>query len=170
MIKEERYTLEILARKMPEWLTEYNLLDAQQDGRVSSVPDSRTVRYYTTLGLLDRPYMEGREARYGRRHILQLLAIKALQGNQIPLSDIQARLYGKTERELESLLMSFAKQKKQTSEIGQPLIWREIILEPGLKILAEENWSPAITRTQMENRIQNALDALLQSADKKMEK
>lgn len=170
MIKEELYTLEILARKMVEWLREYNLLDAQQDGRVSSVPDSRTVRYYTTLGLLDRPYMEGREARYGRRHILQLLAIKALQGNQIPLSDIQARLYGKTERELESLLAGFAKQKKQTSEIGQPLIWREIILEPGLKILAEENWSPVITRSQMENRIQNALDVLLQSTEKKMEK
>jgi DNA-binding transcriptional MerR regulator len=170
MTKEERYTLEILARKMVEWLKEYNLLDAQQDGRVSSAPDSRTVRYYTTLGLLDRPYMEGREARYGRRHVLQLLAIKALQGNQIPLSDIQAQLYGKTERELESLLVSFAKQKKQTSEIGQPLIWREIILEPGLKILAEENWSPVITRSQMENRIQNALDVLLQSAEKKMEK
>jgi hypothetical protein len=50
------------------------------------------------------------------------------------------------------------------------LIWREIILEPGLKILAEENWLPAMTRSQMENRIQNALDVLLQSADKKMEK
>ena len=170
MIKEERYTLEIVARKMVEWLKEYNLLDAQQDGRVSSVPDSRTVRYYTTLGLVDRPYMEGREARYGRRHILQLLAIKALQGNQIPLSEIQARLYGQTERELESLLTSFAKQKKGTSEIGRPLIWREIILEPGLKILAEGNWSPSITRPQMENRIQNALDVLLESAGKKMEK
>ncbi|MCI0416876.1 MerR family transcriptional regulator [bacterium] len=169
MIKVERYTLEMLSRKMVEFLKEYDLLDAQQDGRVSSVPDSRTVRYYTTLGLLDRPFLEGREARYGRRHILQLLAIKALQGNQIPLSEIQARLYGKTERELESLLASFAKQKKRVSEIKRPLVWREIIIEPGLKVLTEESWSPVLTQSQIEERIHDALKILLQYADKKME-
>ena len=52
----------------------------QANGRVREVPDRRTIRYYTTLGLIDRPArMRGRTALYGRRHLLQLVAIKRLQ-------------------------------------------------------------------------------------------
>ena len=40
--------------------------------RVRELPDRRTVRYYATLGLLDRPTIQGRTAFYGRRHLLQL--------------------------------------------------------------------------------------------------
>jgi DNA-binding transcriptional MerR regulator len=36
----------------------------------------RTVRYYMQLGLVDRPEGETRAARYGSRHLEQLLAIK----------------------------------------------------------------------------------------------
>src|SRR5205823_13215113 len=43
------------------------------NGRVRDVPDRRTVRFYTTLGLIDRPAaLRGRTALYGRRHLLQL--------------------------------------------------------------------------------------------------
>ena len=49
--------------------------------RIRDVPDPRTVRYYATLGLLDRPRIEGRTALYGRRHLLQLVAVKRLQGH-----------------------------------------------------------------------------------------
>ena len=54
----------------------------QASGRVRDVPDGRTIRYYTTLGLVDRPVAvpgKGRTAFYGRRHLLQLVAIKRLQ-------------------------------------------------------------------------------------------
>src|SRR5437016_1152361 len=45
------------------------------DGRVARALDPRTVRYYQTLGILDRPHSyEGHKARYGPRHLLQLLA------------------------------------------------------------------------------------------------
>ena len=53
--------------------------DGQASGRVRDVPDRRTIRYYTTLGLIDRPALRGRTALYGRRHLLQLVAIKRLQ-------------------------------------------------------------------------------------------
>ena len=62
---------------------------AAKDQRVSSLPDARTIRYYTTLGLLDRPFIDGRQARYGQRHVLQLLAVKALQSMQFPLARVQ---------------------------------------------------------------------------------
>src|SRR5438105_8779098 len=74
------------------------------DGRVREVPDRRTIRYYTTLGILDRPAeMRGRTAYYGPRHLLQLLAIKRLQGMGRSLSEIQQALLGLDEAELRRL-------------------------------------------------------------------
>jgi DNA-binding transcriptional MerR regulator len=66
-----------------------------RSGRVRDVPDMRTIRYYTTLGLLDRPAaMRGRTAYYGQRHLLQLVAIKRLQAQGLTLSEVQRRLLG----------------------------------------------------------------------------
>src|SRR5690242_21178447 len=68
------------------------------NGRVREVPDQRTIRYYTTLGLIDRPaQMRGRTALYGRRHLLQLVAIKRLQARGLTLAEVQARLLGQTD-------------------------------------------------------------------------
>ena len=54
--------------------------EGSRNGRVRDIPDLRTIRYYTTAGLLERPAeMRGRTALYGRRHLLQLVAIKKLQ-------------------------------------------------------------------------------------------
>ncbi|MFO1351817.1 MAG: helix-turn-helix domain-containing protein [Gammaproteobacteria bacterium] len=73
-------------------------------GRVRDVPDPRTIRYYTTLGLLDRPAeMRGRTAYYGRRHVLQLVAIKRLQAQGLALAAIQQRLAGSDDRLLAEL-------------------------------------------------------------------
>lgn len=73
-------------------------------GRVRDVPDTRTIRYYTTLGLIDRPaQMRGRTALYGRRHLYQLVAIKRLQAQGLSLLDIQQQLLGRTDRDLARL-------------------------------------------------------------------
>ena len=65
----------------------------QASGRVREVPDLRTIRYYTTIGLLDKPAeMRGRTAYYGRRHLLQLVAIKRLQAEGKSLVEIQMAL------------------------------------------------------------------------------
>jgi DNA-binding transcriptional MerR regulator len=73
-------------------------------GRIRDIPDTRTIRYYTTLGLLDRPAeMRGRTALYGRRHLLQLVAIKKLQAAGLSLSQVQERMAGATDCLLESL-------------------------------------------------------------------
>jgi MerR HTH family regulatory protein len=72
--------------------------------RIRDVPDRRTVRYYTTLGLIDRPArMRGRTALYGRRHLLQLVAIKRLQANGLSLQEVQQQLLGMLDRELEEI-------------------------------------------------------------------
>ncbi|MCO5165064.1 MAG: helix-turn-helix domain-containing protein [Planctomycetes bacterium] len=71
--------------------------------RVRAVPDPRTIRYYTTLGLIDRPALQGRTALYGERHLLQLVAIKRLQADGLSLTQVQERLAGLPEHELRAL-------------------------------------------------------------------
>jgi DNA-binding transcriptional MerR regulator len=168
MMKEERFTLESLSAKMREFLEEYDLLDAQHDGRVSEVPDARTVRYYTTIGLLDRPLMEGRQAWYQRRHVLQILSIKALQSHHLPLAEIQSVLYGKTDQELDSLLRSLLKEKK--SDLPAPIVWREVVIQPGLKIQVLENFSSPLSAAQLQDRILKAINVLTSSDGNKLEK
>lgn len=73
----------------------------QSNGRVRAVPDRRTIRWYTTIGLLDRPVaMRGRTALYGRRHLLQLVAIKRLQARDHALAAVQQAIVGATDATL----------------------------------------------------------------------
>lgn len=72
-------------------------------GRVTPLPDRRMLRYYTTLGLLDRPTMSGRVAYYGRRHLLQVVAVKRLQAGGATLAQVQEALAGATTSTLERI-------------------------------------------------------------------
>jgi len=76
----------------------------QASGRVRDVPDQRTIRYYSTLGLLDRPAeMRGRTALYSLRHLRQLVAVKRLQTHGLSLAEIQARLLGLSDTALQAI-------------------------------------------------------------------
>ncbi|MEV4219701.1 helix-turn-helix domain-containing protein [Nonomuraea sp. NPDC049725] len=72
------------------------------NGRVREVPGERLIRWYTTIGLVDPPLTrQGRIARYGRRHLLQLVAVKRLQAAGLSIADIQTALAGATDAMLE---------------------------------------------------------------------
>lgn len=91
MIEGMSWTLDELGERVKRAL-EVDPVPAP-NGRVRAVPDPRTIRYYTTLGLLDRPaFLRGRVAHYGERHLLQLVAIKRLQAEGLSLDQVQARL------------------------------------------------------------------------------
>jgi DNA-binding transcriptional MerR regulator len=97
----EQWKIDQLAKVVEQALqvTDYG---GQGSARVRSVPDPRTIRYYTTLGLLDRPAeMRGRTAHYGRRHVLQLVAIKKLQARGLSLVEVQQSLAGADDRTLQ---------------------------------------------------------------------
>jgi hypothetical protein len=69
--------------------------------RVTDLPDERTIRWYATIGLLDRPSgNRGRTALYTERHLLQLVAIKRRQAQGRTLAEIQTELVGASERTL----------------------------------------------------------------------
>ena len=65
------------------------------------MPNERLVRWYVTVGLVDPPLSRrGRVARYGRRHLLQLVAVKRRQAEGRSLAEIQAELAGATDEKL----------------------------------------------------------------------
>jgi DNA-binding transcriptional MerR regulator len=94
--------------------------DGVLNGRVRDVPDLRTIRYYTTLGLLDRPAaMRGRTALYGDRHLLQLVAIKRLQAQGLSLAEVQQRVVGLSNAGLRRLASAEAAARQATQELSQ---------------------------------------------------
>ena len=81
------WTLSELVDQVAERLA---ALPPPKNGQVRAVPDDRTVRYYGTIGLLDRPIaMRGRTALYGARHLAQVVAIKRLLSSGKSLAEIQ---------------------------------------------------------------------------------
>jgi DNA-binding transcriptional MerR regulator len=97
------WTLHELGRQVEEALAAN--YPGARNGRIRAVPDSRTIRYYTTLGLIDRPAaMRGRTALYSQRHLHQLVAIKQLQARGLSLTEIQQVLTGLSEQDLAQLV------------------------------------------------------------------
>jgi hypothetical protein len=161
MKDELRLTLEELCALVVAELDRRGLRDAQADGRVSPAPDERTVRYYATFGLVDRPVREGREVRYGRRHLLQILAVKALQARGTGLAEIQTRVYARSNSELETLLRAEEEARAATAPPAPPsVVWREVALEPGLKLMIEDGWAPGLSPDVLEHKVRAALAAL----------
>lgn len=96
---EKVWSLEELAEESQRFV------DDGESRRVQWKPSGRQIRYYSTLGLLDKPDTEnGRTVWYGPRHLLQLLAIKHLQQEGLKLAEIQQTLAGSTPRQLQSLV------------------------------------------------------------------
>jgi DNA-binding transcriptional MerR regulator len=92
-----------LADAAARLITEF--VPRQERGSVSEVPDERMVRYYSGEGLIAPPEgKQGLSAVYGYGHLLQLLVIKRLQADHLPIRKIKELVEGKSERELEQLL------------------------------------------------------------------
>lgn len=72
--------------------------------RIREAPNERLIRWYATVGLVDPPLSRrGRVALYGRRHLLQLVAVKRRQAEGRSLAEIQAELAGAPDKQLEAI-------------------------------------------------------------------
>ena len=151
-------SLDELSSEVTNRLARLGMLGAAPDARVSAAPDARTVRYYTTLGLLDRPRIENRQARYGQRHLLQLLVIKILQSQDLPLARIQELMYGRSDAELQQMIDSLPPREQTVPDLPA-LTLREVIVEPGLRLLANDGWAP-MDEAALEQKIRAAIRAL----------
>ncbi len=103
-MNESLWRLDELVQRS-RWLLALLPEEAGASKRVRWQPNERLVRYYTTLGLLDRPAeLRGRTAYYRDRHLLQLLAIKTLQARGMNLQTVQEELAGQMDAKLATLI------------------------------------------------------------------
>ena len=123
-MNDELWTLEQLSDHVADLLADG--YEGQRNGRVRELPDGRTIRWYTTIGLVDRPAAtRGRVALYGPRHALQLAAIKKLQAQGMKLAEVQEQLLGASDDEL----AGYAKPRMDF--VGPP---------PGVEVRLENFW------------------------------
>jgi DNA-binding transcriptional MerR regulator len=77
----------------------------QERGTVTNLPDERTIRYYLTEGLIQAPEeKQGTASVFGYLNLLQLVVIKKLQAENLPIRKIRELVAGKSEGDLERLL------------------------------------------------------------------
>src|ERR1043166_3514505 len=89
----------------------------QARGTVTSVPDERTIRYYLAEGLIQAPEeKQGTASVFGYRNLLQLLVVKKLQAEHLPIRKIKELVAGKGEQELEALLGVGGQSGKKSRE------------------------------------------------------
>jgi DNA-binding transcriptional MerR regulator len=145
--------------------------------RVRWNPNPRLIRYYTSLGLLDRPFgVRGHTVYYGRRHLLQLLAIKALQSEGEPLAAIQERLQGLPDADLRSFAQlpddwqtpqpeatrdDFWRLAPSTNDSGkQDLPLQGVTLAPGVILLLDTSTHTNIDLASLKSAAQPLISAL----------
>ncbi len=133
------------------------------DGRAARHPDARAVRYYIGLGLVDRPLgYRGNAALYGPRHLLQLLAIKALQARGFGLPDVQRRLLGRSDAELQSLLPPLRRPVRQPVPPTPPTPpgahWQLTVeLAPGVRLQVDAAALPHLDPDRLADALRRSL-------------
>lgn len=102
----------------------------QERGTVTELPDERTVRYYLSEGLISPAEdKQGTASVFGYRHLLQLLVVKKLQSERLPIRTIRELVGSRGERQLERLLLSGEGERKTGSgEKNEALRYLETLL------------------------------------------
>lgn len=112
-----------------------------KSGRVSDSLSLRTMRHYQTLGCIDPPVRDGREARYGFRHYLQTLLVRKLLWQRVPAETIATLLPSRTLQEYKELLLEGIELAAKTSSgktAPAPALtsenWRRIAIADGIEL------------------------------------
>ena len=166
----ELWTIEQLPDQVAELLSEN--YDGQSNGRVRELPNRRTIRWYTTIGLVDRPVTtRGRTAYYGQRHLLQIVAVKKLQAAGRSLAEIQALLLGATDTrlvELAGLSVDQVRPEVEVRPVGQ--FWkghangRSTVSSPDAGDTATSNDS--VARLVHGVRVSDSVTVVLEAAER----
>ena len=108
-------------------------LDLEQErGTVTNVPDERTIRYYLAEGLIQSPEeKQGTASVFGYMNLLQLVAVKKLQAEHLPIRKIRELVAGKSEQELETLLGVGSPSGRKSSE-SEAKRYLESLLAPSM--------------------------------------
>lgn len=86
----------------------------------------RTVRYYIQIGLVDRPEGETRAARYGPRHLEQLLQIRKWTDAGVSLERIRDLLHGEA-----------PEVPPRPRAAGSVEVWSHLMVADGVELVIE---------------------------------
>ncbi len=150
--------VKIVNLQLPQFLPE-----GTGNTRVRESVTVRLVRHYTSLGMVDEPLKQGREARYTYRHMLQLLLVRRLLAEGYGSNAIGDLAISKNNGELEAMLqgglqlsitvanpaLAFLKeiQERETMPAPQP----EVKPKPAPP---SHNFMPPVTSTRRWIRIE----------------
>lgn len=118
---------------------------AVRSRRIREAPNERLIRWYATVGLMDPPLSRrGRVALYGRRHLLQLVAVKRRQAEGRSLAEIQAELAGAPDKQLEAIAQvaahPFDGDEADPEATPPARFWTRSSAEPGTGPQQEAAW------------------------------
>ena len=164
----------------------------QQRGTVTSVPDERTIRYYLAEGLIQTPEeRQGTASVFSYLNLLQLLTVKKLQAEHLPIRKIRELVADKSEQELETLLGVRGPSGKKTEakrylesllappasaapmQDAAPLpqhfdaspSWQRVEIEPGLELHVRSDYSPPATTGKTRSLLERAIHRLRRLRD-----
>jgi DNA-binding transcriptional MerR regulator len=165
----------------------------QQRGTVTSVPDERTIRYYLAEGLIQTPEeKQGTASVFSYLNLLQLLTVKKLQAEHLPIRKIRELVAGKSEQELETLLgvRSPSGKKTEAKRYLESLLapapaapppmettaaptqdfaashsWQRVEIEPGLELHVRSDYSPPATTGKTRSLLERAIHRLRRLRD-----
>src|SRR5262245_17045376 len=130
------YSVSELADAVNGWCRKHGV--APLDNRSGADVTVRSIRYYQTMGLVDRPTSaDGRG--FTEKHRLQLIAIRFLQARGLPLNRIQALLYGRSEQELRGVERRGLKELERfapASAAGIESDWKVIPISEDILVLS----------------------------------
>jgi DNA-binding transcriptional MerR regulator len=165
----------------------------QQRGTVTSVPDERTIRYYLAEGLIQTPEeRQGTASVFSYLNLLQLLTVKKLQAEHLPIRKIRELVAGKSEQELETLLgvRGPSGKKTEAKRYLESLLapapaappteaaasppqhldasshsWQRVEIEPGLELHVRSDYAPPATTGKTRSLLERAIHRLRRLRD-----
>lgn len=131
----ELLTIETLAERANAWCHAHRI--APVSGQAGEVVTERNIRFYRTTGLVDAPEGGG----YGEKHLLQLIAIRLLQAQSLPLRRIRELLFGRSPAELREIQKRGVAEARSRTSARTPMptgdeLWRMIPLDDDFLIVS----------------------------------
>jgi DNA-binding transcriptional MerR regulator len=140
------------------------------DGRrASRYVDIRSFRFYRAKGLIDPPTgKEGVSGLYSERHMLQLMALKALQSSYVPLPEIKKRLAKASDEELQKIVSgetgSIAPRTNKVPDgttTNQPTVWVQFPVGSMAIMMVEQEFLTTASPSRLRALGQNVTTQLL---------
>lgn len=149
----------VSAQELVDWVnhTAARFLPQNAEDKSQRVSDSlslRSMRHYQTLGCIDAPVREGREARYGFRHYLQALLVRKMLWQRVPSEKMAQMLPSRTISEYKKLLLQDIELmvKPTTSESRPAFVsgsetWKRLRISEGVELHLHEEVGNLTTKS-----------------------